>query len=178
MCDYTPSEIVEMISIPGECQKDYRANAWLRRERFPDRRLGEEICIDNVVDNSHDRSNTRSNFFKFSYQHTTLISVGKYCKNQSWHVTCYTSDETTFKNSGLLNRYNSNYWVDETFTLAEIGWLSTPMIVKCMVRHSKRSLSEFKLFNGTLTETRYNTFLTNKLQNPLENVLYATRIWF
>lgn len=114
MCDYTPSEIVDMISIPGECQKDYRVNAWLRRERFPNRRLREEICNDNVVDSTHDRSSTRNNFFKFWYQHTTLKSVGKYCKKQSWHVTCYTSDETTFKNSGLLNRYSSNYWVDET----------------------------------------------------------------
>lgn len=120
MCDYTSSKIVDMISIPGECQKDYRANAWLCRERFPDRWLGKEICTNNVVDSSHDRSSTRSNFFKFSYQHTTLISVGKYCKNQSWHVTCYTSDETTFKNSGLFG-YNSNYWVDETSALAEIG---------------------------------------------------------
>lgn len=134
--------------------------------------LGEEICNDNVVDSSHDRSSTRSNFFKFSYQSANIVKTN----HGMSHVIHL--DETTFKNSGLLNRYSSNYWVDETSTLAEIGWSSTPMIVKCMVRHSERSLNEFKLFNGTLTEVRYNTFLTNKLQNPLENVPYATRIWF
>lgn len=75
MSNYTPSEILSMISIRGECQKDYRANAWLRRERLPDHRLGEEICTDNVVDSSHDRSSTRSNFFKFSYQSANIVKT-------------------------------------------------------------------------------------------------------
>ncbi|XP_043585384.1 uncharacterized protein LOC122569015 isoform X2 [Bombus pyrosoma] len=66
MCDYTSSKIVDMISIPGEYQKDYRANAWLRRERFRDRWLGEEICTNNVVNSSHDRSSTRKDGIKIT----------------------------------------------------------------------------------------------------------------
>lgn len=37
--------------------------------------LGEEICNDNVVDSSHDRSSTRSNFFKFSYQSANIVKT-------------------------------------------------------------------------------------------------------
>lgn len=87
MCNYTPSEIVGMTSISGECQKDYRANAWLPRERFPDRRLEEEICTDDVTEvvlavislNSHISA-------QLSYQSTNIVKAN-YGMSHVTHLT-------------------------------------------------------------------------------------------
>lgn len=85
------------------------------------------------------------------------------------------SNETTFKNIGELNRYNSYYWSDVNLYWQRGGRSSISLEHQRMVRHPEWLFDWFLFFWGKYQWQQLPCFFWNKLPVLLEDVDFVTR---